>query len=83
MNWLKLLHQNNVNGVLADDMGLGESIRKTDRGSSFFYFNIFVLCCGLVVLCRFFMIISTTYGIYTWYMYTVVYFTYRISIYYI
>lgn len=23
VNWLKLLHQNNVNGVLADDMGLG------------------------------------------------------------
>ena len=26
VNWLKLLHQNNVNGVLADDMGLGKSI---------------------------------------------------------
>lgn len=24
VNWLKLLHQHNVNGVLADDMGLGE-----------------------------------------------------------
>ncbi len=24
VNWLKLLHQNNVNGVLADDMGLGK-----------------------------------------------------------
>jgi SWI/SNF-related matrix-associated actin-dependent regulator 1 of chromatin subfamily A len=24
VNWLKLLHQNDVNGVLADDMGLGE-----------------------------------------------------------
>ncbi len=23
VNWLKLLHQNKVNGVLADDMGLG------------------------------------------------------------
>jgi hypothetical protein len=26
VNWLKLLHQHNVNGVLADDMGLGESV---------------------------------------------------------
>jgi SNF2 family DNA or RNA helicase len=23
VNWLKLLHQNSVNGVLADEMGLG------------------------------------------------------------
>jgi SNF2 family DNA or RNA helicase len=25
VNWIKLLHENRVNGVLADDMGLGES----------------------------------------------------------
>ena len=25
VNWLKLLHQNKVNGVLADDMGLGDN----------------------------------------------------------
>ena len=66
MNWLKLLHQNNVNGVLADDMGLGESIRKTERGISLFYFNILRFI--LVVLCTwcgvYMMIITTTYGIY-------------------
>ncbi|KAJ1426726.1 SNF2 family N-terminal domain-containing protein [Ochromonadaceae sp. CCMP2298] len=27
VNWLKLLHQNDVNGVLADDMGLGKTIQ--------------------------------------------------------
>lgn len=27
VNWLKLLHQNNVNGVLADDMGLGKTVQ--------------------------------------------------------
>lgn len=27
VNWLKLLHQNGVNGVLADDMGLGKTIQ--------------------------------------------------------
>eukprot|EP01035_Chromulina_nebulosa_P021866 gene21866-28307_t len=27
VNWLKLLHQNKVNGVLADDMGLGKTIQ--------------------------------------------------------
>lgn len=26
VNWLKLLHENKVNGVLADDMGLGEQM---------------------------------------------------------
>jgi len=28
INWLKLLHENNVNGVLADDMGLGKTIQS-------------------------------------------------------
>ena len=27
VNWLKLLHQNRINGVLADDMGLGKTIQ--------------------------------------------------------
>ena len=27
VNWLKLLHQNDVNGVLADDMGLGKTVQ--------------------------------------------------------
>ena len=27
LNWLKLLHQNDVNGVLADDMGLGKTVQ--------------------------------------------------------
>ena len=27
VNWLKLLHQNKVNGVLADDMGLGKTVQ--------------------------------------------------------
>jgi SNF2 family DNA or RNA helicase len=27
VNWLKLLHQNGVNGVLADDMGLGKTVQ--------------------------------------------------------
>jgi SWI/SNF-related matrix-associated actin-dependent regulator 1 of chromatin subfamily A len=27
VNWLKLLHQNQINGVLADDMGLGKTIQ--------------------------------------------------------
>eukprot|EP01039_Chlorochromonas_danica_P004981 gene4981-5469_t len=27
VNWLKLLHENNVNGVLADDMGLGKTVQ--------------------------------------------------------
>ena len=28
VNWLKLLHENNVNGVLADDMGLGKTVQS-------------------------------------------------------
>ncbi len=27
VNWLKLLHENSVNGVLADDMGLGKTVQ--------------------------------------------------------
>ena len=28
VNWLKLLHENNINGVLADDMGLGKTVQS-------------------------------------------------------
>lgn len=35
VNWLKLLHQHNVNGVLADDMGLGESVCYHERCALF------------------------------------------------
>ena len=42
VNWLKLLHENKINGVLADDMGLGKTVQsvaflgwlKTSRPSS-------------------------------------------------
>jgi len=27
LDWLKLLHQNNMNGILADEMGLGKTIQ--------------------------------------------------------
>ena len=45
VNWLKLLHQNGINGVLADDMGLGKTVQsiafigwlKDQNGSRYAY----------------------------------------------